>query len=160
MSTARDEDTQPNEVDERAQGVTLLYLIKQVELAVRQQLDEVTAAHSVTALQYTALTVLERHPGTTSAALARNSFVRAQTMAEMVTYLLERGLVSRERDPLNRRQYLLSLSDEGRSVVERLREPVAAIEERMLEALDAGEVRTLRTYLSRCRRALAQQHVH
>ena len=90
--------------------VTLLYLIKQVELAVRQALDDVVAAADLTALQYTALTVLERHPGMTSAELARNSFVRAQSMAEMVTYLLGRGLVTRERDQRNRKQYLLSLS--------------------------------------------------
>jgi len=152
VSTAR-EDTQPREA-ERAHGVTLLYLIKQVELAVRQQLDEAAAVHDLTAIQYTALTVLERHPGTTSAALARNSFVRAQTMAEMITYLLDRGLVIRERDPLNRRQYLLSLSDEGQAVVDRLRAPVAGIEEQMIEGLDSAEVETLRTYLTRCRRAL------
>ena len=92
----------------RDRDVTLLYLIKQVELAVRQALDDVVAAADLTTLQYTALTVLERHPGITSAELARNSFVRAQTMAEMVTYLLGRGLVARERDEKNRKQYLLS----------------------------------------------------
>jgi len=160
VSTVRDEDAQLAEQAERAQGVTLLYLIKQVELAVRQQLDEAAAVDDLTALQYTALTVLERHPGMTSAALARSSFVRAQTMAEMVTYLLDRGLVTRARDPLNRRQYLLSLSDEGQAVVDRLRGPVAAIEEQMVEGLDRAEVETLRTYLARCRRSLNQHPLH
>ena len=121
---------------ERAHGVTLLYLIKQVELAIRQQLDEISSTQDLTALQYTALTVLERHPGMTSAELARNSFVRAQTMAEMVTYLLDRRLLSRKRDPDNRRQYLLSLTRKGQTVVDRLRHRVAAIEEEMVEALD------------------------
>jgi DNA-binding MarR family transcriptional regulator len=146
--------------DDRAHGVTLLYLIKQVELAIRQQLDEVGSSEGLTAVQYTALTVLERHPGMTSAALARSSFVRAQTMAEMVTYLLDRGLVTRERDPHNRRQYLLSLSKKGQKVVERLREPVAAIEERMVETLDGGQVEILRTYLTRCRRSLNEHPLH
>ena len=100
--------------DDRSHGVTLLYLIKQVELAVRAELDRVAGAHDLTAVQYTALTVLERHPDMTSAALARNSFVRAQTMAEMVTFLLDRGLVTRKRDPDNRRQYLLSLTRRDR----------------------------------------------
>jgi DNA-binding MarR family transcriptional regulator len=142
--------------DDRGQGATLLYLIKQVELAIRQQLDEVVSAEDLTAVQYTALTVLERHPGMTSAALARSSFVRAQTMAEMVTYLLYRRLVSRERDPDNRRQYLLSLTKQGQAVVDRLREPVAALEEQMVETLDGGQVEILRTYLTRCRRSLNQ----
>jgi DNA-binding MarR family transcriptional regulator len=146
--------------EERAHQVTLLYLIKQVELAVRQALDEVTAGADLTTLQYTALTVLERHPGMTSAQLARNSFVRAQTMAEMVTCLLDSGLLKRERDPTNRRQYLLSLSDAGRKVVDSLREPVAAIEARMLETLDGGQVEILRTYLTRCRSSLNQHPLH
>ena len=63
---------------------TLLYLMKQLELAVRARLDDLVRADGLTALQYTALTVLERHPDLTSAQLARRSFVTAQTMAEMV----------------------------------------------------------------------------
>jgi DNA-binding MarR family transcriptional regulator len=135
--------------------VTLLYLIKQVELAVRQALDEVVATADLTTLQYTALTVLERHPGITSAQLARNSFVRAQTMAEMVTYLLSRELVTRERDPDNRRQYLLSLSERGQRVLDDLHDAVADVESRMLDDFDTGQTEILRTYLSRCRAALS-----
>jgi len=141
----------------RDRDVTLLYLIKQVELAVRQALDDVVAAADLTTLQYTALTVLERHPGMTSAELARNSFVRAQTMAEMVTYLLGRGLVTRERDPGNRKQYLLALSREGHQVLDDLYGDVADIEARMLEGFDVGQTEILRTYLSRCRHSLAGQ---
>jgi DNA-binding MarR family transcriptional regulator len=135
--------------------VTLLYLIKQVELAVRQSLDEAVATADLTALQYTALTVLERHPGITSAELARNSFVRAQTMAEMVTYLVNRGLVAREHDARNRRQYLLSLTRDGQKVLDGLFGAVADIEARMLEGFDRGQTEILRTYLMRCRHALS-----
>ena len=137
--------------------VTLLYLIKQVELAVRDALDGVVATADLTTLQYTALTVLERHPGITSAELARNSFVRAQTMAEMVTYLLGRGLVTRERDENNRKQYLLTLSAEGQRVLDGLFDPVADIESRMLDGFDVGQTEILRTYLMRCRHALSGQ---
>ena len=145
--------TSPSAAPDR--DVTLLYLIKQVELAVRDALDEVVATADLTTLQYTALTVLERHPGTTSAELARSSFVRAQTMAEMVTFLIARGLVIRERDRSNRRQYLLSLSGEGQQLLDGLYESVADIESRMLEAFDTGQTEIFRTYLLRCRRALS-----
>jgi DNA-binding MarR family transcriptional regulator len=147
--------TNPAELPAHDRDVTLLYLIKQVELAVRDALDGVVPAADLTTLQYTALTVLERHPGMTSAELARNSFVRAQTMAEMVTYLLGRGLVTRERDPHNRKQYLLSLSAEGQQVLDDLYDDVADIEARMLEGFDTGQTEILRTYLMRCRHALS-----
>jgi DNA-binding MarR family transcriptional regulator len=139
----------------RDRDVTLLYLIKQVELAVRQALDDVVATADLTTLQYTALTVLERHPGITSAELARNSFVRAQTMAEMVTQLLDRGLVARERDVSNRKQYLLTLTAEGLRVLDELFDPVADIESRMLDGFDGGQTEILRTYLLRCRHSLS-----
>lgn len=135
--------------------VTLLYLIKQVELAVRQALDDVVAAADLTTLQYTALTVLERHPGITSAELARNSFVRAQTMAEMITYLLGRGLVARERDEANRKQYLLTLTPEGQRMLDELLDAVADIEVKMLDGFDGGQTEILRTYLLRCRHSLS-----
>jgi DNA-binding MarR family transcriptional regulator len=147
----------PTPVTLHDRDVSLLYLIKQVELAVREALDEVVATADLTTLQYTALTVLERHPGITSAELARSSFVRAQTMAEMVTYLLGRRLVTRERDQNNRRQYLLFLSDEGRKVLDGVFDAVADIESRMLDGFDAGQTEILRTYLLRCRHSLSGQ---
>ena len=147
--------TSPGALPAHDRDVTLLYLIKQVELAVRDALDGVVASADLTTLQYTALTVLERHPGITSAELARNSFVRAQTMAEMVTYLLGRGLVTRERDENNRKQYLLSLSAEGQRVLDDLYDAVADIEARMLDGFDVGQTEILRTYLLRCRHALS-----
>ena len=149
--------TSSTESPARDRDVTLLYLIKQVELAVRQSLDDVVATADLTTLQYTALTVLERHPGITSAELARNSFVRAQTMAEMVTYLLGRGLVARERDETNRKQYLLTLTSEGQRVLTELFEPVADIETKLLDGFDGGQTEILRTYLLRCRHSLSGQ---
>jgi hypothetical protein len=57
----------------------LLYVVKQLELATRARLDQVLKGSGVTALQYTALSVLERRPTMSSADLARASFVRAQS---------------------------------------------------------------------------------
>ena len=147
--------TSPEALPGHDRDVTLLYLIKQVELAVRQALDDVVATADLTTLQYTALTVLERHPGMTSAELARNSFVRAQSMAEMVTYLLGRDLVTRERDERNRKQYLLSLTRKGQKVLDDLYDAVADVESTMLEDFDTGQTEILRTYLLRCRHALS-----
>jgi DNA-binding MarR family transcriptional regulator len=147
--------TSPAAEPSHDRDVTLLYLIKQVELAVKQALDDVVVTADLTTLQYTALTVLERHPGITSAELARNSFVRAQTMAEMVTYLLGRGLLTRERDESNRKQYLLALSAEGQQVLDGLYDAVADVETKMLGGFDVGQTEILRTYLMRCRHALS-----
>jgi DNA-binding MarR family transcriptional regulator len=134
---------------------TLLYVIKQVELAARAQLDEIFRPIGMTALQYTALTVLERHPDLSSAQLARNSFVTAQTMADMVRALEERGLVERHRDAADRRRLVLALTADGRRLLGRYRSRVAALEERMLRGLSPEQATELRHGLGVCRVNLA-----
>lgn len=133
---------------------SLFYLVKQLELAVRTELERVTSIAGLTAIQYTALTTLERHPGITAAQLARNSFVRAQSMGEMVSGMMQRGLISRERDPRDGRHYLLSLTSEGLATVEALRGPVSTIERLMVAELSPADVDVLRRYLDSCHRAL------
>jgi DNA-binding MarR family transcriptional regulator len=133
---------------------TLLYLMKQVESAVRAHLDEVLRPAGVTALQYTALTVLERHPNYTSAQLARHSFVTAQTMADMVTTLEGRGLVERHRDAADRRRLVLSLTNEGRTLLRKYRGQVATLEERMLVNVSSSAADSLRHTLTTCRKNL------
>jgi DNA-binding MarR family transcriptional regulator len=139
---------------------TLLYLMKQVELAVRSRLDDMFRPIGLTALQYTALTVLERHPDLTSAELARNSFVTAQTMSDMVAALQERGLVDRHRDPADRRRLVLSVTAEGRRLLGRYRGRVAALEAEMLAGLTATQTQQLRRALLSCRTALAGKDAH
>ena len=48
------------QADSASASPTLLYAIKQVELAIRSHMDAVLRPMGVTALQYTALTVLRR----------------------------------------------------------------------------------------------------
>jgi DNA-binding MarR family transcriptional regulator len=139
---------------------SLLYLIKQVELVVRSRLDEVVAPYGVTTSQYTALSVLARHPGITAAQLARNSFVRTQTMAQLIGYLEERGLLRRERDARIRRQILIFLTDEGQRVIDELAEPIAELEAEIIAALPSAQARVLPELLGRIRHALSGSHPH
>jgi DNA-binding MarR family transcriptional regulator len=136
---------------------TLLYLIKQVELAVRAELDDLTRPAGLTALQYTALTVLERHPDIAAAHLARHSFVTGQTMADMVTALLSRGLIERHRDPTDRRRLVIALTPAGRRLLDQLRPQVAALQERMLSLHSDKEAAELRHSLELCRSALRDE---
>ncbi|MFJ2110495.1 MULTISPECIES: MarR family winged helix-turn-helix transcriptional regulator [unclassified Streptomyces] len=135
----------------------MLYIIKQVELAVRSRMDEVVKPHGITALQYTALTVLRRRAGLSSAQLARNSFVTAQSMADLVAVLEQRGLITRRRDPGNRRALLLGLTDTGEALLAALDEPIGDLEERMLSRLTARQRGDFAGYLNRCRAALADE---
>ncbi|MEH0573704.1 MarR family transcriptional regulator [Streptomyces sp. B21-108] len=130
-------------------------MVKQVELVARSHLDELVKPSGITALQYTALTVLERHDGLSAAQLARDSFVTAQSIADLVRSLEGRGLIRRERNSRNRRELLILLTEEGRGLLERHAGPVRELEERMVRELTAHQEEQFRTALSKAWHALS-----
>ncbi|MGV9390218.1 MarR family winged helix-turn-helix transcriptional regulator [Streptomyces olivaceus] len=136
-------------------GPSLLYLLKRTELVVRARLEELLKPAGVTALQYTALTVLERHDGISAAQLARDSFVTAQSMADMVRALESRGLVRREPNPGNRREKVILLADAGRRLLADHAEPARLLERRMVADLGAADVERFREALKTAHRALS-----
>jgi DNA-binding MarR family transcriptional regulator len=128
----------------------LLYMLKQVELAVRSRIDEIVRPVGLTAAQYTALTVLERHADMSSAQLARSSFVTAQSMADMITALEDRALIKRHRDQSDRRRLVVALTDEGRALLDRCRDEVGSLEATMLTGLSVAQTKALRGVLATC----------
>ncbi|MEU0474639.1 MarR family winged helix-turn-helix transcriptional regulator [Streptomyces olivaceus] len=136
-------------------GPSLLYLLKRTELVVRARLEELLKPAGVTALQYTALTVLERHDGVSAAQLARDSFVTAQSMADMVRALESRGLVRREPNPGNRREKVILLADAGRRLLADHAEPARLLERRMVADLAPADVERFREALKSAHRALS-----
>ncbi|MEU9736014.1 MarR family transcriptional regulator [Streptomyces sp. NPDC048002] len=136
-------------------STSLLYLVKRTELAVRARLEEVLKPAGITALQYTALTVLERHDGVSAAQLARDSFVTAQTMADMVRALESRGLIRREPNPANRRERLILLTGTGRGLLAEYAEATRGVEERMTAGMSPAETAAFREALNEAWRSLS-----
>ncbi len=143
-------------VEEPAES-SLLYLLKQVELAVRGRVDAAAAELGLTMPKFVAMSVLARHPGMTAADLARRSFVRPQSMATVVTSLESLGFVSRCQDPVDRRNHRLTLTTEGRRLVVELSLLVRDIEEMMLADFTEAERLMLRDFLVRGRKALPHE---
>ena len=137
-----------------ARRTSLLYAVKRVELGVRWHLDELLKPSGITAVQYTALTVLEQHDGLPAAQLARRSFVTAQSTADLVRALEQRGLVTRKRNLENRRELSIRLTDAGRKLLAEYAEDVQALERRMVGAFTEPQVDQLRTALTKAWRAL------
>ena len=87
--------------------------------------------------------------------LARNSFVTAQSMADMIATLEERGLIERHRDPADRRRRAIALSPAGQELLDRYRDQVAALESRMLDGMNKPQIAALRRNLPTCHANLA-----
>ncbi|GAA3668940.1 MarR family winged helix-turn-helix transcriptional regulator [Microbacterium marinilacus] len=136
------------------ESFSFVYVVKQLELALRPRIEHAAAEGGMTAAQYTALTVLHRRPGITSSELARRSFVRPQTMAGTLDPLLEAGLIRRERDPEHGRRMRIFLTDEGEAAMERTAPPIEALEELLVGDLSASERAQFAEYLRRARNTI------
>jgi len=137
-------------------GPRLTYLIKRLEMAERARMEEVLAAHGVTLHQYTALSLLERRDGLSSAQLARRHFVTPQAMNQLVASLERDGLIHREPDTANRKILRATLTDRGRSTLTACHVAVDELEQRMLAGFTPEQVHEFRTALERSLQGLAE----
>lgn len=132
-----------------------IYLVKSAEAANRLLTERIAREEGLTALQYTALGVLERRDGLTAAQLARRSFVTPQSMQDMVRALQDKGFVDRAQSPDNRRELRLSITAAGREVLRRLEPRMAELNDAVLGDFSAAEVEMFRALLLRARRNAA-----
>jgi DNA-binding MarR family transcriptional regulator len=131
------------------------YLVKQLERAIRAGMDAIAGEFGVTALQYTALSVLARHPGLSAAQMAQRSFVSPQAGNEMVKVLERKGLITRTPDASNRHIRRINLTPAGQAVLSQCDVRIDRLEARMLDLLDPADVETLRKALGACALSLA-----
>jgi DNA-binding MarR family transcriptional regulator len=136
--------------------VRTTYLVKQLELAIRKQIDASIRGYGLTTPQYTALSVLDRHPGLSSAALARRSFVTPQAANEMVAALERKGLVERHADTHNHRVLEMFLTEVGRRTLELCSTAVFELEQRMMGRLALDEATQFRALLEICLAAVCE----
>ena len=118
-------------------------------------MDAITGEFGVTSLQYTALSVLARHPGLSAAQMAQRSFVSPQAGNEMVKVLERKGLITRTPDAYNRHIRRINLTPAGEAVLSRCDTLIDQLETRMLDPLGPADVKTLRKALDACMRSLA-----
>ncbi len=94
--------------------------------------------------QLAALAALERHDSMTPGELAEHEKVQPPSMTRVIAVLEERGLVRREPHATDRRQVILTVTDEGRNVVQRVRRRREAWLAQRLQELTAEEQQILR----------------
>ena len=113
-------------------GQRLTYLVKRLEMAERARMEEVLRPLGVTLHQYTAMSILERREGLSSAQLARRHVVSPQAMHQLIASMERDRLIERRPDAANRRILRAWLTEHGAEVLRASHAAVDAVEERML----------------------------
>lgn len=126
----------------------LSYLMRQVQLAIFQQLDEVVRAFGLTPSQYIVLSVVHEHrEGVSSAALARRLGVTPQSSHEIIAGLERRGLIQRTEDTVFRRALKVTLTATGTALLRKCDRRVDRFEQQFYDGLTASEQAQLRAML-------------
>jgi DNA-binding MarR family transcriptional regulator len=134
----------------------LTYLVKQLQEAMRARLDDITQQFGLTPKQYTALSVLAKHAGISSAQLARLTFVTPQAANEMVTTLEGKGFLKRSIHQANRRRLEVELTRAGATALTKCDALVDQLETYVFRNVGPVEKARFRRTLESCLVAISE----
>jgi DNA-binding MarR family transcriptional regulator len=89
----------------------------ELRIVLGQLVRRLRAEHTLPLSQGMVLARLDREGPRTTSALAAAERMRPQSMAQTVADLQTAGLVARRPDPIDRRQILIELTDDGRQML-------------------------------------------
>lgn len=129
----------------------VLDLVHSVMHQVRSQQYRVLrgGGHDVTHMESKVLIFLARHPEATQRDMARATGRDKAQLARLIKGLRERGLLASRPDPSDRRNQRLSLTADGKAVLQTLQRQSARLARKAVAALEAAEVQQLVTLLRR-----------
>jgi DNA-binding MarR family transcriptional regulator len=135
-------------------GPRVSYLVGRLDRLLRRRLRDVLGHHGLTLPEYTTLSVLRARGGLSNAQLARRSLITPQSMSEVLSSLLGRGLIARAADPDHGRIIRTELTRAGTAALAACDRAVDELEREMLGALGTQERAGLLTSLAACVRTL------
>jgi DNA-binding MarR family transcriptional regulator len=122
-----------------------IYLIKRVESKIQEQMAAALIAFELTPLQYTVMTFVEdKGVHFSSAQLSRRFLMTPQSMNEIVTILERKELLIKTKDPSNKRILLLSLTKNGKAILEKCNALINNLEKELFANLDETELKLYR----------------
>jgi len=123
-------------------------LVARAAKALDRAFDEHLAAVGGSGAAWLVLSSLKDGEHRTQGELAAAVGVRQPTLTHHLDGLERAGLVTRERDPANRRVQRVALTEAGEALFVRLRRSAAAFDGRLRAGLDDDEVAELRRLLA------------
>ena len=126
------------------------YLVKQLQHALRGQMDEGLRAIQLSTAQYALLSAIDAHSGSSGADLARRCFITPQSVNGLISGLEQSKLISRTASVEHGRIIKIALSPSGRSRLKAAHRIVGDIERRMLAGIDLDQRKKLAGLLRQC----------
>jgi DNA-binding MarR family transcriptional regulator len=132
--------------------------LKRAQHELRLAINAELAALETNISQLNVLFFIRRHPGVSSADLARLSFLTPQTLGQQLIQMQKRGLVKRE--PGQGRKIRHSLTMAGEKLLDAGSQKVREVDTRVLSDFDDDAVATLLDAFQTIERRAAESRAH
>jgi MarR family transcriptional regulator, transcriptional regulator for hemolysin len=117
--------------------------------SVSRAFDDALAQAGGSVPVWLVLISLKSQPVRNQRELAEAVGVREATLTHHLNSMDEQGLITRRRDPANRRVHLVELTEAGEAAFQRLRGAATAFDQRLRAGLSGDEVSQLEALLGR-----------
>jgi len=125
------------------------YHLRCAHVAVSQHFSRALGVHDISQPQFGTLLLIEANPGISQSAVAEALRFDRSTLVQIIDRLESRTLVRREPSEIDRRSHALRLSDDGATLLSKLKALSDGHERVVAEALGDDERRTLMGLLER-----------
>lgn len=121
------------------------YIIERTAKKMKQSFAKMLQANNaeITVDQWVVLQLLERESGLNQLDIAARSFKDAPTITRMLDLLEQKGLLLRLPDPSDRRKFIVEISEEGLTLIKRLKGAVRSFRETSYKGIDTMEMEKL-----------------
>jgi MarR family transcriptional regulator for hemolysin len=120
------------------------------------QFDGVLVAEGGSQAVWMVLISLKTHPGANQREVARAAGIQGATLTHHLNAMEEAGLVTRRRDPANRRVHVLELTEEGEAVFERLAKAAVSFDRRLRAGISERDLAVARAVFAKLRQNVEQ----
>ncbi|TWB04286.1 MarR family transcriptional regulator [Bradyrhizobium stylosanthis] len=127
---------------------SLGYRIRRAQLWVFKDVSRRLAAFDISAAQFSVLSVIDANPGVNQLAIAQSLSIERAGLGRLVDHLERRGLVQRSASAINRRYYVLYLTEAGAALLGRLRPAIAESEKTLAAKIGPRAFKELQRALS------------
>lgn len=118
---------------------TTAYVVARAHFALHARANEILAPIGLDIREFATLQTIEDLAPCSQQHVATMLGVSGPVVVELIDALEPRGLVVRERNPLDRRSYALRLTSAGRALRKQARSALSSTEDTIGERLDEGE---------------------
>jgi DNA-binding MarR family transcriptional regulator len=124
------------------------YRIRRAQLWVFKEVRRQLAEFDISPAQFSVLSVIDANPGINQLAIAQLLSIERAGLGRLVDHLESRDLVRRTTSSINRRYYVLHLTDGGLVLLHRLRPAVANSDKALAAKIGPRAFRELQRALS------------